>query len=150
MMFLDISKKPGDPNAVVTEEQLLEENAKLKEENARLRKCNAAKMREAFEDILTDCAQSRRWERESTKEHYIDSIERFARAALAAPPRNCDVGTLTEQQKGFHDFCEKMQHTDKACCGGCPIVHLRMQGAIGNSCELAWAQMPYEAEGGAE
>lgn len=51
---------------------------------------NAAAIHEAFEDILKDCAQSRRWERASTKEHYIDSIERLARAALAAPPRNCD------------------------------------------------------------
>ena len=68
-------------------------------------------------------------------------------AALSAPARNCDVGTLTEQQQMFHDFCEKMQHTDKACCGGCPIVHLRMQGVIDNGCELAWAQMPYRKGG---
>ena len=67
-----------------------------------------------------------------------------AKAALAAPPRNCDVGTLTEQQQRFNDFCENMQRTDKACCGGCPIVHLRLKGVIDNSCELAWAQMPYE------
>lgn len=64
--------------------------------------------------------------------------------ALSAKPRNCDIGTLTEQQQRFSDFCKKMQHTDKACCGGCPIVHLRMKGVISNSCELAWAQMPYE------
>ena len=78
----------------------------------------------------------------------ISAVEK-ARRALAEPPRNCDAGTLTEQQQRFHDFCEKMQHTDKACCGGCPIVYLRMKGVIDNSCELAWAQMPYEKEGGA-
>ena len=72
-------------------------------------------------------------------EYHIGQLD----SALAAPARNCDVGTLTEQQQRFHDYCEKMQRTDKACCGGCPIVHLRIQGVIGNSCELAWAQMPY-------
>ena len=75
----------------------------------------------------------------------IPAVEK-AKRALSEPPRNCEVGTLTEQQQRFHDFCEKMQHTDKACCGGCPIAHLRVEGVIGNSCELAWAQMPYEAD----
>ena len=75
---------------------------------------------------------------------WVRAMQGKTRAALAAPPRNCDVGTLTEHQQRFRDFCEKMQHTDKACCGGCPIVKLRMNGTIDNSCELAWAQMPYK------
>ena len=73
-----------------------------------------------------------------------------ANFAISKPPRNCDVGSLAEQRQRFHVYCEKMQHTDKACCGGCPIVKLRLDGTIGNSCELAWAQMPHEQEGGAE
>lgn len=72
-----------------------------------------------------------------------------ANFAISKPPRNCDVGSLAEQRQRFHAYCEKMQNTDKACCGGCPIVKLRLDGTIGNSCELAWAQMPHEQEGGA-
>jgi len=86
--------------------------------------------------------------------HVYDAVDELIcriQALENSPKRNCDVGTLTEQQQRFQDFCEKMQHTDKACCGGCPIVYLRMKGVISNSCELAWAQMPYEAkEGGAK
>ena len=70
-----------------------------------------------------------------------------AKAALATQPRNCDVGTAEEQRARFHRFCENGQHTDKACCGGCPIVVSGMREKVGVSCELAWAQMPYD-EGG--
>ncbi len=114
---------------------------------------NTAKMREVLEEIANmpqceDCTGKEDPNCDSCcKETIFSPYVKSARAALAAPARNCDVGTLTEQQQRFHDYCEKMQHTDKACCGGCPIVHLRMQGVIGNSCELAWAQMPYRKEG---
>ena len=80
----------------------------------------------------------------------VGEVIREIDSALDKPPRNCDMGTLTEQQQRFRDFCEKMQHTDRACCGGCPIVYLRVKGVIGNSCELAWAQMPYAEKGEAK
>ena len=105
---------------------------------------NQQKIREALAEISKFADD---WEfYGNTKAGALDRIYELANAAIATTPRNCDVGTLTEQQNRFHDFCEKMQHTDKACCGGCPIVYLRMKCVIGNSCELAWAQMPYEAE----
>ena len=181
MMFLDVSKKPGTPDAVKTADEIVAENIHLRDlvqrlaqrlqmarlegfggperekfldeareaigEAAHLRNSNAAALRKALEDteeLLEHFAKPGTMLHNAFFLHMRDN-----RAALAAPPRNCDVGTLTEQQQRFHDFCEKMQHTDKACCGGCPIVHLRMQGVINNSCELAWAQMPYK-EGSAE
>ena len=51
--------------------------------------------------------------------------------------RNCDVGTAEEQTGRFLKFCDIHD-----CESDCPLFKA-------NSCELAWAQMPYE-EGGAE
>lgn len=71
----------------------------------------------------------------------IGGIEREARAALAAPPRNCDHGTAEEQCDRFLRFCQSRG------CVNCEI-------GDGNrakfpSCELVWGQMPY-AEGGSK
>jgi len=61
-----------------------------------------------------------------------------AKAALAAPPRNCDVGTPEEQAERQVNFCR-----DHPRCAGCPCV-----GRVKyNKCEFAWAQMPYEKGG---
>jgi len=72
------------------------------------------------------------------------NISECARAALAAPPRNCDVGTAEEQGKRFTEFCYKNRNMER-CCGDCPAFN---RGGFAE-CELAWAQMPYK-EGGAE
>lgn len=62
-------------------------------------------------------------------------------AALSAPPRNCDVGTVAEQNERFDKYCYD-HRSHEICCGKCPI--------FGEPCcELAWSQMPYE-EGGAK
>lgn len=60
--------------------------------------------------------------------------------ALAAPMRNCDVGTAEEQKERFEEFCDD-EKGDRQHCRNC-----RLCNAL--DCELAWAQMPYE-EGGA-
>ena len=60
--------------------------------------------------------------------------------ALSLPLRQCDVGTPEEQKARFYRFCEDGQHTDRACCGGCPIVGEGLREKVGASCELAWAQ----------
>lgn len=62
-------------------------------------------------------------------------------AALAAPPRNCDVGTAEEQEARYNKLCEPLRS-----CGQCP-VYVRAQGV--DYCGFVWAQMPYE-EGGAK
>ena len=64
-------------------------------------------------------------------------------AALSAPPRNCDVGTVEEQAERFHAFCKSnKQPGDVYSCERCQLNSIE-------DCELAWAQMPYE-EGGAK
>lgn len=66
-----------------------------------------------------------------------------AKAALAAPPRNCDVGTAEEQAERYGRYCDKFtrdgMHCETCpCCGKIPF----------GKCEFAWGQIPYE-EGGA-
>ena len=63
-----------------------------------------------------------------------------AKAALAEPPRNCEVGTAKEQMARYNSFCHD-HHSYGTGCGGCPLCGEPC-------CELAWAQMPYKAEGG--
>lgn len=70
-------------------------------------------------------------------------------AALAAPPRNCDVGTAQEQGIRFKRFCDVRTNTWDGC-RGCPV---NTPGNEHTDCSLIWAQMPYEANeenGGAE
>ena len=69
-----------------------------------------------------------------------------SRAALSRPLRNCDVGTAEEQSVRFESFCKRKGDGFSAsayCAYECPC------GNKGD-CKLAWAQMPYTAEGGAE
>ena len=66
-----------------------------------------------------------------------------ARAALAEPPRNCDVGTAEEQAARMRAFCAKngLHHDGAYRCEKCGLLHEFR-------CELTWAQLPYE--GGAK
>jgi len=67
-------------------------------------------------------------------------LEDVVLPALAAPPRNCDVGTAEEQEERYIKL--KREHVDRL--ERCP--------AVGHSFfpdSLYWAQMPYE-EGGAK
>lgn len=58
-------------------------------------------------------------------------------AALAAPPRNCDVGTAAEQEERLYKFCENQP------CSTC-----RLKGATYRECALIWAQLPCGPEEG--
>lgn len=71
-----------------------------------------------------------------------------ARAALAEPRRNCDVGTAEEQtERMYENYCSHHEcyviPTD-AEPYGCPLYE---QGV---DCRLKWAQVPYEEEKGKE
>ena len=73
----------------------------------------------------------------------IAAYEREKSSALAAPPRNCDVGTVEEQAQRFNDYCTKQ---GDGCCivggkGACPIFK-----GYRVDCGIVWAQMPYESE----
>lgn len=59
-----------------------------------------------------------------------------AKAALAAPPRNCDVGSVKEQ---YHRFC--------ICCTKHKMPCRRSYTFGCAECYAHWAQMPYEEEG---
>ena len=70
------------------------------------------------------------------------SVIKKANAALAKPPRNCDVGTAEEQAERYGRYCDKFtrdgMHCETCpCCGKIPF----------GKCEFAWAQMPYTEEG---
>ena len=52
--------------------------------------------------------------------------------ALAEPLKNCEVGTVREQDLRFYEFCGDNK------CDKCPL----REGVY--SCALMWSQMPYE------
>ena len=83
---------------------------------------NGAKMREALKQILA-LAQA--------KAKGLFEIQSLAETALAAPPRNCDVGTAEEQYERFVNFARLYFQSE--------VVRF----------VINWAQMPYE-EGGAK
>lgn len=64
----------------------------------------------------------------------------LAKSALAAPARNCDVGTADEQAERFEAECHRHDH-----CTPCPVHRAWGEFKEGKpkSCQLIWAQMPY-------
>lgn len=107
---------------------------------------DVAKLREALAYLFTlidmrklvlDC--------DETEEIYaVQVMLDECRAALAAPPRNCDVGTADEQFERFGQFCNRYDDD----CTGCPCDTADSSWNFTN-CFARWAQMPYE-EGGAK
>ena len=74
-------------------------------------------------------------------------------AALASPPRNCDVGTVEKQAERFRRFCEthkpyESQFTEEGELL-CPSTGCELIACNYGQCALAWSQMPYK-EGGAK
>ena len=74
---------------------------------------------------------------EEVESNRVAIMER-AQAALLAPPRNCDVGTIDEQQRRFGELCSRYPD-----CSGCAVKGLKKRG---DNCELIWAQMRYAAQ----
>ena len=70
----------------------------------------------------------------------VDPVEirDIARAALAEPVKNCEVGTAREQEK---------RHKEEVCPkSACP----KYEGFVCNACKgcfAMWSQMPYKKEG---
>ena len=95
---------------------------------------NAAAMREAL--LEASIALSDATHHHMTEDDAKECLS-VVNASLSAPLRNCDVGTAEEQNNRFLKFCESLD-----CERYCPLFKAE-------SCELAWAQMPYE-EGGAK
>lgn len=82
---------------------------------------------------------------EVRNEQSIKDMRNIIRQALAAPPRNCDVGTAEEQTRRMEaEYC----HVQKSCYESpsgreCPLHKAEVD------CRLIWAQMPYK-KGGAK
>ena len=90
------------------------------------------------EDTVAIAAESRK-NRESLHSDVLLQRIVAAKAALAMPMRNCEVGTAEEQYIRYkRNFCPKHCHEP---CRVCPA-------GIGLDCRFTWAQMPYEAEDG--
>lgn len=96
---------------------------------------NAAKMREALKAIDFVVWNKRRHTKEEVEAH------RLATEALTVPPRQCDVGTVEEQDERFRNFCAKYIG---GTCTGCKLQDCGLA-----ECSLQWAQMPY-GKGGAK
>ena len=96
---------------------------------------NAAAMRDALLIVKRLFDGRLMWQPDIRKAHEA------VNAALAAPPRNCDVGTTKEQSARFDAHCRKHM--------GCLTCPLREKDVgVPKHCELAWAQMPYEEGSG--
>ena len=103
---------------------------------------NAAKMRKALKQIY-DLVNS------LNEDCDVDPIDvrDLARAALIAPPRNCDVGTAGEQERRWHSNCG----SGIPNCKHCKVYEqARKSGLVDDKnmirfdCRFIWSQMPYE------
>ena len=101
---------------------------------------NSAAMREALEaaiPIMRACL----FDYYNTTD--VNKVVGEMKAALSAPPRNCDVGTSEEQAERFYAFCgyHRFQSGIKGMCSSlCPCIRCRDMC----SCITTWEQMPYE------
>ena len=92
---------------------------------------NSAKMRESLSDACYAMFNFLKTQNGGYEE-MAKALDK-AKAALAAPPRNCDIGTAEEQVSRHRIWCK---------CGGDCAVSCKM-------CFAKWSQMPYE-KGGAK
>ena len=101
---------------------------------------NAADWRDALE-AAKYCLVNRHTCSGYTIEDTIAKID----AVLAAPARNCDVGTLDEQRARLKAFCDSHGHgfdgQKNYSCENCQFIDDK-------ECELAWANQPISKEGG--
>lgn len=114
---------------------------------------NAAAMREAMTSVAENLALHVQCGRfvapgdhvsfpASEAEAYIRDI----RAALSAPPRNCDVGNAADQARRFQDFCHAHRTASTSCMRTCPGYN----APDVRRCQAIWSQLPYQEGGKAE
>lgn len=103
---------------------------------------NAAAMREALTKVSEWMAHRIATGGCEASPTFPTVLEDIVLPALAAPRRNCDVGSAEEWADRYIRFCDS-HYKNHGNCFGCAALKFR------GRCEFAWAQMPYE-EGGAE
>lgn len=94
---------------------------------------NMAKMREVLTQIRTYSQSKGRQMMNATW------LFKACDAAISSPPRNCDVGTLEEQQGRFGAYCTEIKMCER--CRDCIDGH----GDAHERCVMEWEQAPYEA-----
>ena len=99
---------------------------------------NSAKMRESLSDACYAMFNFLKTQNGGYEE-MAKALDK-AKAALAEPPRNCDVGTDEEQSRRYEELCDRHTCGSRCSASGCPMYE--------HDCSpFAWGQMPYE-EGG--
>ena len=98
---------------------------------------NMVAMREALEYASRVLAKWRQDAPFSAWNEYGEAIDK-CHAALAKPPRQCDVGNAEEQAKRLREFCKNHRDGIRRC-SKCPVERI-----FPKDCTLAWAQMPYD------
>ena len=124
------------------------EEAKNKSVTNCNRFCNAAKMREALENIAEYAKAAECHTEDAHLLGYLNQIAMWAEDALSAPPRNCDVGTPTEKdacliaaaQELYEALQSLVEYIDRECipCGenACELLdaaHNALAKAAGES-----------------
>jgi hypothetical protein len=90
------------------------------------------------EEILLIAAENR-CHRESLHIDKKLEVLRKAKAALAEPLHNCDVGTVEEQTERYDEFCRTNFTPGDLCGDNCILCPLSPY-----YCKFQWAQLPYE------
>jgi len=106
---------------------------------------NAAKLREALTKVSEWMAHRIATGGFEASPTIPTVLEDVVLPALAAPPRNCDVGTADEQAKRFEQFCGSVE-------GLCDKCELDKPGVV-PTCGVLWSQWTYKApaqKGGAK
>jgi hypothetical protein len=86
------------------------------------------KLREAVVEIINYLEPIRKWTMPSKENHTkltalfaaVDTVYTKANNALAEPVKNCEVGTVKEQNVRYNKFCHAHRSSEN-CCGGCPL-----------------------------
>lgn len=105
---------------------------------------NAAAMREALiraRDAMVAVVESIGGEEN-------DKVLKDIEAALAKPPRQCDMGTPEEQLRRYCKFTDRYNPCSYKgyvrCAEDCPMhIKLKREGYGELLCQLEWSQMPY-------
>ena len=110
---------------------------------------NMAEMREALSDACYAMFNFLKTQHGGYEE-MANALDK-AKSALAASPRNCDVGTAARQTERFWGYCNSHSCNECPARGGWRTVYIDGTSFKMIQCGVLWSQMPYEAEeGGAE
>lgn len=127
-----LKNENSDAVNVTAGKQELNANSK----SAQIEFGNVAKLREALGKLRAEL-----WNNTVIAGKKKFALYEIADAALAAPPRNCDVGTAEEQYERHKKLCSR-------ACLSCPVhKEFDFRKALRWSCQLVWAQLPYEESG---